>query len=134
MYSDLLEKIYNKGIFVSVHKERPVGYCAFYANDIEKHAAYISLIAVDPDYQGMQIGTYLLSSAIDIVRLHNMNTCILEVKKKNLSAIQFYISNGFVFLEEKENSFLMKKELLSMKGKTYEYKGKKSNITCDGKK
>lgn len=110
-YSELLEKIYRNGIFVFAHRKDPIAYCAFYANDADSKSAYISLIAVKPEYQHIHVGKRLLQCCLGIASDRGMQSCILEVKKKNDSAIQFYRSNGFDFLCERKSSFLMKKEL-----------------------
>lgn len=51
IYPDLLKKIHSKGKFIFGYNGLPLGYCAFYANDSEKNTAFISLIAVAPEYQ-----------------------------------------------------------------------------------
>ena len=111
IYPDLLDKIYSKGIFFYVYQQESIGYCAFYANDLEGKNAYISLIAVKPQYQKLHIGTDILSKCFEIMRAHNMENCLLEVKKDNLRAFHFYKSNGFQMVNEREQSYLMKCKL-----------------------
>lgn len=113
IYIELLQKIYGNGIFAFAYQNEPIAYCAFYANDVDSKSAYISLIAVRPEYQHLHIGKQLLECCLDIAIDRGMKSCMLEVKKNNDSAIRFYKANGFVFLRECENSFLMKKELTS---------------------
>lgn len=110
-----------------------LGYCAFYANDSDTQNAYISLIAVRPESQNLHVGSQLLKVCEEIAECRGMCCCLLEVKKNNFSAIRFYQANGFVFLNERENSLLMKKQLIPLKGKTYEYQRKESNSPCNGK-
>lgn len=111
IYADLLQKIYQNGIFVFAYQDNPIAYCAFYANNMDTKTAYISLIAVNPEYQHLHIGKRLLELCMEIAYERGMRTCSLEVKKNNHSAIRFYQVNGFVFLSERENSFLMEKKL-----------------------
>lgn len=113
--------------------EQVLGYCAFYANDSNTNNAYISLIAVRPESQNLHVGSHLLKVCEEIAKCYGMYGCLLEVKKNNSSAIRFYKANGFVFLNECENSFLMKKQLILLKGKTYEYQRKESNSSGNGK-
>lgn len=112
IYCELLQKIHEKGIFIFAHCDVPMGYCAFYANDCDTKNAFISLIAVKPECQHMHIGKRLLETCFDIAKGQGMKSCSLEVKKDNLRAINFYEKNGFEFLSERENSFLMNKALL----------------------
>ena len=98
-----------------------IGYAALYANDSETGTAYISLIAVKPEYQNLHIGKRLLRRCFEIAQLYGMRSCSLEVKKSNFRAIEFYRANGFVFLNERKDSFLMQRNLISQEGKTYEY-------------
>lgn len=112
IYPDLLRKICRNGIFAFAYQEEPVAYCAFYANDADSLTAYISLIAVKPEYQHLHIGKQLMEYCLKIAADRGMHSCALEVKKNNSSAIRFYETNGFDFLSERENSYLMKKELV----------------------
>lgn len=83
-----------------------IGYCVLYANNSETRNAYISLIAVRPEYQNLHIGKQLIETCLQIAESYGMQTCSLEVRKNNTSAIRFYQRNGFVFQEEKTDSFL----------------------------
>lgn len=132
IYSDLLQKLHQKGLFVFAYQDAPMGYAAFYANDSETKTAYISLIAVKPEYQKLHIGKQLLNCCLEIAQMYGMQSCSLEVKKDNRNAIRFYQANGFVFLSERENSFLMTRKLASQEGKTYEYQRQKSYASCNG--
>lgn len=110
-YSELLDKVFSKGKFIFAYNGKTLGYCAFYANDAERRTAYITLIAVAPEFQKMHIGTKLLSESFDIMRTYGMEYCLLEVRKKNQKAIQFYKKNQFTMVEERLESYLMKYKL-----------------------
>lgn len=110
-YDELLQKIHRNAVFVYAYQAEPIAYCAFYANDSKSRTAYISLIAVRPEYQRAHVGKRLLRYCMEMAIERGMQSCVLEVRKSNDSAIQFYRRNGFVFLSERESSFLMKKEL-----------------------
>lgn len=111
MYAGLLSKVYTKGHFFLAYRKELLGYCAFYANDLEKRAGYINLIAVRPMYQKAHLGSALLNQALDAMRNYGMESCVLEVRKTNASAIHFYRAHGFYRISETETSFYMKKVL-----------------------
>lgn len=129
-YPELLRKIHHAGKFIYAYAEEVLGYMALYANNLVTNVAYITLLAVSPEYQGSHIGTNLLVTGMDIARSYGMESCILEVKKTNEKAMRFYQSKGFVFLESKKESFLLQRTL--MERETYEHKRKESNLTGNG--
>ena len=70
---ELYSKICDHAIFlVAKSDEKIVGYCAFYANDIVNRVAYVSLIAVKKDKQGLGLGDAMLDEVIRISRLQKM--------------------------------------------------------------
>ena len=108
----MLQKIHQKSIFVFAHQENfDIGYCVLYTNNPDTKNAYISLIGVKPEYKNLHIGKKMLKVCLEIAESYGMQTCSLEVKKNNTSAISFYQKNGFVFLNENADSFFMKREL-----------------------
>ena len=111
IYPALLEKLHQKGTCIFAYNGQVLGYCAFYANDSERKNAYISLIAVAPECQKLHIGTKLLKDSFEMMRAYGMNCCLLEVRKNNQKAIQFYKINHFVMIEEREESYLMRCKL-----------------------
>lgn len=129
----MLQKFHGNSIFALAYQKELIAYCAFYANDVDSKTAYISLIAVRPEHQYAHVGKQLLEYCLGIAVDRGMKYCALEVRKNDDSATRLYRANGFVFLSECESSFLMKKELLSQEGKTYEYQRKESNSSCNGK-
>lgn len=132
IYFDLLQKILQKGIFVFAYQgKKDIGYCALYANDSDTKNAYISLLAVCPEYQNLHIEKQILNICLEIAESYGMQTCSLEVRKNNISAIRFYQTNGFVFLSEQMDSFIMKRDLQMQKGKTNEKRRRKENALCE---
>lgn len=112
VYLDLLEKVHQNGIFIFAYNgNQYIGYCAFYANNSHSKNAYISLIAVKPEYQKLHIGKALINVCLKIAKSYGMNSCTLEVRKDNPYAIRFYHTNGFFIDDEKESSYLMKRVL-----------------------
>ena len=79
IYCELLDKLSRYVYVAYAYGECILGYIAFYANTIDK--AYISLIAVNLQYQKQHIGSYLLGDCEKIVRNKSISKIQLEVKK-----------------------------------------------------
>lgn len=89
-----------------------LGYAAMYANDLETKIAYITLVAVKPEYQGRHIGKSLLCACESLARQRGMRGIKLEVSKENDNAIAFYKRFGFQDMEQQnQDSMYMIKEL-----------------------
>ena len=92
------------------------------------------MLAVCPEYQNLHIGKQILNICLEIAEsyflIENL-PLILEVRKNNISAIRFYQTNGFVFLSEQMDSFIMKRDLQMQKGKTNEKRRRKENALCE---
>lgn len=109
-YGELLGKLSNYAYVAYAYRKNILGYIAFYANSLDK--AYISLIAVNPQYQKQHIGSYLLGYCEEIVRNKAISKIQLEVKKDNKSAIAFYQKKGFQWeMDKDEKSCYMMKVL-----------------------
>ena len=111
IYPELLDKISEHGICIYAHHEEIMGYCAFYANDSKQGNAYISLLAVRPEYQHMHIGADLLQEAFKLMRSCGMKHCCLEVYKNNPTALHFYEAMGFEMAQECGDKNLMIREI-----------------------
>lgn len=96
-FEDFIDKISCNANVISVCINGQVaGYCAYYMNDFESREAYITLIAVDEDFQANHLGTIILDY-IKAVAVINGFICIrLEVHDNNVRAIRFYEHNNFV--------------------------------------
>ena len=80
----LYEKICRNALFfIAREKDTICGFCAVYANDHISKEAYITLIAVDPLFQGKGIGRKLINTAIKKSFENGMKICKLEVNKDN---------------------------------------------------
>lgn len=95
-FEDFIDKISCNANVISVCINGQVaGYCAYYMNDFESREAYITLIAVDEDFQANHLGTIMLDY-IKAVAVINGFICIrLEVHDNNVRAIRFYEHNNF---------------------------------------
>lgn len=109
-YSDLLEKFSTYACFACVRQNDTLGYIAFYVNN--KNSAYVSLIAVQPQYQNQHIGSILLGYCEKKAQDKGINSVRLEVKKENQKAISFYQAHGYRWEKDKnENSAYMIKNI-----------------------
>ena len=107
-YPALLDKIFYRGHFLFAHQKDIMGYCAIYANDFINRTAYITLIVVRNEFQGKHVGRDLLKRALEIATNYGMDSCVLEVRKNNISAIRFYESNGFEKLNGDDRIYHMR--------------------------
>lgn len=87
-----------------------VGFIAYYNNDYENRIAFLSMLVVKHDYIGKGIGALMLESSLKDLSNKNFKKYRLEVLKKS-KAIEFYKSFDFEIEEEKENSFIMIKNI-----------------------
>ncbi len=112
-FESYIKKIIDNAIvLIAVKNDMPLGYIAFYANDSVAYTAYITLLAVDNEYQNQGVGHKLIKACEYYSKKNKMKYIKLEVKKYNETAIRFYDKNGFVRLDEhNENSFYMIKTL-----------------------
>lgn len=95
-FLNTLDKIVNHGIVLcAIQKEQIVGYCAFYMNDFESNTIYISLLAVDDNWQGKHIGTNIIDYIKKLGRINGFEKIRLEVKNNNNKGIKFYRNNNF---------------------------------------
>ena len=88
------------------------GYTAFYGNDTEHHAGYLSTIVVKTSYQGLGLGSLLLDTAITACKMKGMTSIRLEVNIRNEKARLFYENKGFLPLQpQKKDTILLWKSL-----------------------
>ena len=89
------------GIVLTMHvNETIAGFAAFYCNDTVTKQAFLSLLAVLPEYRQQKIGQKLLSAAISRAQQAHMDRFVLEVQRENLPAIAFYEKNRFSFTDK----------------------------------
>lgn len=88
-----------------------IGLCACYINNEVSKIAYITHIAIQPEYRHKGLGRFIIEKTKEEVIKRGFNKILLEVAKDNLYAIAFYTSLGFSIQEIRLNSFLMNKNL-----------------------
>ena len=107
------EKLSRNGHFVLAQSSEIEGaisgFIAYYLNPNGRYA-YIPFIAVKPNYQYLGIGHLMLEH---LEKSLGAEYCkiILEVRKKNDIAYNFYISNGYMIAEDRGEKLLMIKML-----------------------
>lgn len=89
-----------------------LGYVFFYCNDPNKQFSYITLIGTSQDARGKGVGFGLLQSVLAITKARGFHCCKLEVRKENTTALNFYQRAGFAQIEDREDRFLMQKDLV----------------------
>lgn len=83
-------------VLVAYEQGEPRGFCAYYANDVQTHTAYVSMIVVARGMQGRSVGSRLIAQAADDARACGMTRMRLEVACDNEGALRFYRRHGFV--------------------------------------
>lgn len=78
--------------WVLEHDGSPAGYGVMSVGAGESH---ILNLCIQPDLQGLGLGTYLLNCLLDIARGHNADTAFLEVRPSNDAAKRLYLRAGF---------------------------------------
>ena len=112
-YAELLQKIVSYADFYVASSEQVMGYAAVYANDYHTKVAYLTLIAVNPEFQRKNIGALLLEQCEKTALKKGFERMRLQVKNNNNSAIQFYMKRGYQKASiADQNSFYMEKRLV----------------------
>ncbi len=94
------------------HNEK-MGFIAYYANDNVNKKAFISMIAVHPQYREKHVGSSLIDYCFSDCICKGMTSISLEVAKNNLTALYFYTKKGFIKTAEKTiTTFFLKKKFL----------------------
>ncbi len=92
---ELATKFSKHATFITLSEsEKEKGYIAFYCNDNESKTAFISMIVVGNEYQGLGFGYGLFNEACKVSKTNGMEFLKLEVNKNNVSAIRFYEKLG----------------------------------------
>ena len=103
------EKLTNNAetLFVLI-RDTVIASCSVYCNTAE---AYITSIAVRPDYLRHGIATKMLKLAFERAKQEECQILVLKVSKKNYAAISFYLKNGFTLRKESGDELVMERAL-----------------------
>lgn len=85
------------------------GFITYYLNT-EGHFAYVPFIGVKPSCQHGGVGRCMIEELISVLSI-DYTSIMLEVRKSNTKAHDFYLRNGFVEKEDRINKWLMSKEI-----------------------
>lgn len=99
-------------VLCAVEEEKTCGFVVFYANDINTHTAFVTLLACAQAYQGKGLGKELMERVSGEAAHAGMTKVRLEVDLDNIGAIAFYTKLGYRQVGEKmQSSMYMEKEL-----------------------
>lgn len=100
--NDLLcSKLIEHGIVLCLKQDDTiVGFAAFYANNQVTGSAFLSLIAVSPDYRHQGLGRELVNAVCRVSSASGMQRLELQVRADNHAALRFYHSLGFEVVEK----------------------------------
>ena len=109
----LSAKFYKFGhVFQLMKGPHIIAFAAFYCNDKVDHQAFLSMIAVKPEYSRHGYGTKIFAYVIEKAQNSGMKSRVLDVGKENMAAIKFYQKLGFSFLKKcNDNSYFMSRNL-----------------------
>jgi len=107
--SEYCNKIYNNAfLFTANHEDELVGIIAIYLNDENKKAGYITLVHIKRGFRNMGIASSLLKDIILFSLKKDFKYIDLEVSIDNINAIYLYKKHGFVPIQKKGKSFIMR--------------------------
>lgn len=100
----LSEKFISLGTVFSISEnEDTVGLIAGYNNDGVNLKAYISVLAILPEYQGKGYASKLLSDFTEDCKKKKIKRIELFTHKTNKNAINMYKKNGFIIDENNKS-------------------------------
>lgn len=108
--SEYVTKLFEKAtINKIIWNGKLIAFIAYYDNDKEKTNAFLSMIAVDPEYQNKGYGKILLNKAICQLKKKGFTNFNLQVLKGNIKAINFYNKFGFHKVKSMGSKFYLQK-------------------------
>lgn len=93
-YADKLGR-FGKTWLIIDKKQTICGMLSAYMNDMESCMAYLSFLAVKPEYRGLHLAEQLLNTAEEEAKVIGMKKFRLEVRRQNNTAIGFYSYLGY---------------------------------------
>ena len=103
-----------QGFLVATFAQKIIGFII--GIEIETNKAKIVMLSISEDFQGKKIGSKLLKTFEDNLKLQKINNIELEVRTNNKKAINFYIRHDYKIIEKvdeyyqnNESAFIMKK-------------------------
>lgn len=107
-----LNKLFNFSKIVAVYENGKFqGFISYYKNDPKKQFGFLSMLLINRECQSSGIGSLLLKSAIEDLKINKFMVFQLEVLKTNEKAIKLYYRFGFKTTKEKEELLVMELQL-----------------------
>ena len=95
-YESFAEKLLKyANVYIQINKGVTSGLSVFYANDTIGRTGYITLIGVQPEFQGQKLGGQLLRFSEAVMMQQGMKKIRLEVDNDNEGAFKFYWNAGY---------------------------------------
>lgn len=108
------KKIASKAIlFTRFHEKTLIALCAIYATDKEHLQAYLTLLAVAPEFRGIGLAKKIIAEMEVYVLNNGFKSIRLEVYKTNLGALSMYKSLGYEIVEQSHHSYFLQKVILN---------------------
>jgi ribosomal protein S18 acetylase RimI-like enzyme len=109
---EYVKKISEKAVIITIcNCGNLQGFIAYYDNDNKKETAYLTMIAIEPDNQGMGYGKNLLNLSINNLKYKGFKKYKLEVLKNNIKANVLYEELGFRIIQDNDDKIFMEKYL-----------------------
>lgn len=96
---------------LAIIEDKIVGIIVFYSNDLISKTAYIPLLTVIKNFQGMGISTKLLSSSIEFIKNRGMKTIRVNTWEDNFAALALYTKFGFEVISQMNKDILLKLDI-----------------------
>lgn len=110
---DLVEyakKIASKAIlFTRFDDNALIALCAIYGTDKENFQAYLTLLAVAPEFRGIGLAKNMITEMEFYVLKNGYKSIRLEVYKTNLGALSMYKRLGYEIVEQTDHSYFLHK-------------------------
>lgn len=105
----ILKMHHNGSLYYTISESNIISLIVGYYNS-EERFLYIPYVCVHPDHQGHGIS----QKTIDYIIEHlptDIQEILLEVRKDNYNALHAYLKMGFYEAEDRDEKYLMKKEI-----------------------
>jgi len=89
-----------------------IGLISTYFNDIKNKTGFITNVSILKEYMGIGIASRLLNMCVEYADKNNFREITLEVKEYNSIAIILYQKFNFTIYGVKDDTVLMKRQIL----------------------